>query len=200
MRIKYKLHPVILIISLFFWGCNTQPDSARDVRNREPLVVFLVRHAEKVDQSKDPDLNPAGYLRAEELARVLADAGIQRVHSTDFIRTRETARPVAGLFGLEIEIYGKQALYIFSDELIKAGGRHLVVGHSNTTPMMVELLGGDPGPAINEFEYDRLYILTFDRGKVSTVMLRYGESSSSLPSKISASSLLVPQTSGSALN
>jgi len=163
--------------------------------------VFLVRHAEKVDHSKDADLSEDGYLRAEELACVLADAEIQRVFSTDFIRTRETAQPVAEMYGLELELYDKQDLYTLSDQLIKKGGRHLVVGHSNTTPMLVEIMGGEPGPAIEEEnEYDRLYILTISKDEVQTVLLRYGRSCSSLPNKISASSLLVPQISGSALN
>ncbi|NIT87109.1 MAG: hypothetical protein GWM92_07640, partial [Gemmatimonadetes bacterium] len=40
-------------------------------------------------------------------------------------------------------------------------GRHLVVGHSDTTPRLVTLLGGEPGPPIVEArEYDRLYVLT----------------------------------------
>jgi hypothetical protein len=66
---------------------------------------------------------------------------------------------------------------------------------------MVEILGGEPGPAIVEAtEYDRLYMLTISKGEVNTVLLRYGKSCSSEPSSISASSLLVPQTSGSALN
>ena len=64
--------------------------------------MFLVRHAEKVDQSKDPDLSPDGYRRAEELACVLADADIEHIHSSDFIRTRLTAAPVAEKFGLDV--------------------------------------------------------------------------------------------------
>ncbi len=31
------------------------------------------------------------------------------------------------------------------DLTLGTGGRHLVVGHSNSTPSMVELLGGKPG-------------------------------------------------------
>jgi 2,3-bisphosphoglycerate-dependent phosphoglycerate mutase len=57
-----------------------------------------------------------------------------------------------------------------------AGGRHLVVGHSDTTPELVGLLGGEPGPAIDEpSEYDRLYIVTIGAdGAVTSVLLRYG--------------------------
>jgi broad specificity phosphatase PhoE len=165
------------------------------------LVVVLVRHAEKINESVDPDLNQDGYERAGDLARVLSDAGIQFIHSSDFKRTRRTAGPLANQLELEIEIYDKWDLHALADHVKNMGGRHLVVGHSNTTPALVELFGGDPGPPIEEmFEYDRLYILSFDRYEVNTVLLRYGPSCSSTPSSNMASSLLVPQTPGSALN
>ncbi len=68
------------------------------------LLVFLVRHGEKVDQSRDPELSPAGYVRAATLAHSLQNAQIQHVHSTDFIRTRKTAEPAAAIHGLQVEI------------------------------------------------------------------------------------------------
>ena len=63
-------------------------------------------------------------------------------------------------------------------QLGRSGGRHLVVGHSNTTPMLVKLLGGDPWPLIAEkTEYDRLHVVTtqYDGG-ASAIQLRYGAS------------------------
>ena len=198
-RIWYKV--LVLSMGVFLWGCTSAPDREKPANENDKLIVFLVRHAEKVDQSIDPDLSEDGYLRAKELARALTDASIEQVHSSGFIRTKETARPVATLYGLEIELYNPKDLYTLADQLKAAGGRHLVVGHSNTTPALVEILGGDPGSAIEEKnEYDRLYILTFTKDEVNTVLLRYGKPCSSLPSNISASSLDVPQTSGSALN
>ena len=52
-----------------------------------------------------------------------------------------------------------------------------VVGHSNTTPALTELLGGDPGGPIEEKnEYDRLYIVSMSaEGRVSSTLLRFGE-------------------------
>ena len=60
------------------------------------------------------------------------------------------------------------------EELKAMGGRHLVLGHSNTTPGMVRALGGDPGSGIEEMEYDRLYIVTVTDDGVSTVLIRFG--------------------------
>jgi probable phosphoglycerate mutase len=192
---------IFLSLGVLLWGCTSGTGNGESGSNEEHVIVFLVRHAEKVDQSIDPDLSEEGYLRAEDLARTLVDAGIEQVHSSGFIRTKLTAEPVAVSFGLEIELYNPKDLNALADQLKAAGGRHLVVGHSNTTPALVEILGGDPGSAIEEKnEYDRLYIVTISEGEVSTVLMRYGKPCSSLASRISASSLEVPQISGSALN
>ena len=152
---------------------NTAPESTSE---KETLVVFLVRHAEKVDASRNPELSPAGMQRAVQLADVLRDAGISQIFSSDFIRTRDTAAPLAAELGLEVELYDPDDLGALVEQLEKLGGRHLVVGHSDTTPAAVELLGGDPHGTIDGWtEYDRLYILVkVSDGAVSTVLTRFG--------------------------
>jgi phosphohistidine phosphatase SixA len=142
----------------------------------EPLVVFLVRHAEKVDTGHDPELSAAGRKRAQELAEVLRDAGIEHVHSSDYIRTRDTAAPIADHLGLKVELYYPSQLPALTTRLLESRGRHLIVGHSNTTLDAVKLLAGDPGPEIDvPGEFDRLYIVTSNvDGTVSTTMIRYG--------------------------
>ena len=142
-----------------------------------PAVVFLVRHAEKETTGEDPALSEAGRQRSAALARVLTDAGVRAVYSTDFARTRDTAAPTAARLGAKIRIYDWEESEALARELRRPGARSLVVGHSNTTPELVGLLGGDPGPPIDEAsEYDRLYIVTIGAdGAVSSVLLRYGE-------------------------
>lgn len=165
------------LLSLLIVVCCAVPALAQRQTTRAPLVVFLVRHAEKVDASRDPQLSPQGAQRAAALAMLLRDSGIDHVHSTDFIRTRDTAGPVATMLGLgAVELYDPSDLPALRARLTRDGGRHLVVGHSNTTPPLVELLGGDAGPPIDEAsEYDRLYVVTIDNeGTVTTVLLRYG--------------------------
>ena len=141
----------------------------------EPATVFLVRHAEKVAESDDPALNEAGQERAEALAALLRDAGIEAVYSTDYARARDTATPLAALLRLELTLYDPAKLEDLAADLRRRGSRCLVVGHSNTTPDLVALLGGDPGTAMDEeSEYDRLYVVTIGPGGgVSTVLLRY---------------------------
>lgn len=141
-------------------------------------TVYLVRHAERAtDHETDPTLTPAGTERAAELARMLADVPLAAIHSTDYRRTRLTAAPVAGPRGMEVHVYdprgpGMEALV----ELLRTSpGHHLVVGHSNTTPALVEALGGDPIAPIAEDEYDRLYVVVLDGDDaVTSSLLRFG--------------------------
>lgn len=135
--------------------------------------IYLVRHAEKqTDATKDPDLTETGRLRAANLAVLLKSAGIDRVFTTDYKRTRETAVPVAEDAGVELEIYDPKALDALAVRLLESKGNALVVGHSNTTPELVDLLGGEGGPPIVEaWEYDRLYLLLTDNGKVTQTIL-----------------------------
>lgn len=139
------------------------------------LTAFIVRHAEKVDASHDAVLSDLGERRAKRLARMLSDAEVEHVHSTNFKRTRATAAPTAGAFGVKVNLYGPRSLKDLVTQLLQAKGRHLVVGHTNTVLKTIELLGGEPGFPIDEkSEFDRLYIVTVGAsGTVSTVLMRY---------------------------
>ena len=156
---------------------------------QQGTVIFLVRHAERADDGamdpqmvmdpqmrKDPPLSGAGRDRASLLAEMLKDAGITHIHSTDYLRTRETAQPTSTATGVELTIYDASHLEAFAAELRSIPGRHLVVGHSNTTPDLLRALGGDPASPIESMEYDRLYIVTVEEGGVRTVLLRFGGS------------------------
>jgi broad specificity phosphatase PhoE len=141
---------------------------------RAQTVVVLVRHAEKVDESAGSELTAAGQARARSLAALLKDAGIQAVFSTDYRRTLDTAKPTAEAISKRIEIYDGDDLAAFARTLRARGDRALVVGHSDTTPELVSLLGGESGPPIDSDEFDRIYLLTlFGDGKASTTVLRF---------------------------
>ena len=140
-------------------------------------AVFLVRHAEKTTEKTDPGLTQAGKARALALANRLGGEGITHIHSSDTIRTRDTAEPLAMKLGLEVEIYDPRDLPAIAEKLKETPGRHLVVGHSNTTPPLVELLGGDGGdPIVEATEYDRLYMVATKAGEpVKSYLTRYGK-------------------------
>ena len=148
-------------------------------------TMIFVRHAEKAGPSaEDPGLTPAGQRRAEELARQLVDAdvvaGIDAIYSTPYRRTRETVQPVADALDLPVNIYEPvDDSEDFLDGLVKKhkGKIILIVGHSDTIPVMIADLGASKKvPPIAEDEYDNIYIISIPWfGKTKTIRLRFGE-------------------------
>jgi broad specificity phosphatase PhoE len=166
------------------WACA--PTGSRP--GEEETVIFLVRHAERADDAGadpgmvmdpqmrgDPPLSAAGAARAALLAETLKDAGLTGGYSTNYRRTLETAAPTAQRTGLEVATYDPDQIASFAESLITRPGRHLVVGHSNTTWDLVKALGGDPGLPIEALEYDRLYVVVMEGNQARTMLLRFGE-------------------------
>src|SRR6476646_4564699 len=65
--------------------------------SRPVTTVILVRHAEKKIEpnNPDPDLTPEGEQRAQEIARVFANAGINTIFATQYKRTQQTVKPLS---------------------------------------------------------------------------------------------------------
>lgn len=139
-----------------------------------PYTLYLVRHAEK-DLGTDPDLTPEGRARAKALVALMTEADPALVYSTNYNRTRQTAAPAALALELPIIYYDPSDLEAFADKLKQDRQSALIVGHSNTTPQLVEALGGEPGtPIVEATEYDRLYVLNLRGDEVTSELQRYG--------------------------
>lgn len=147
-----------------FLGCVFAPAAA--AQNARTVIV-LVRHAEKeAEPAADPVLTSAGEARARDLARRLADAGVDAIYASQFKRTILTGEPLAKALGLEVKIApingGAEAYAAALARTIleqHAGQTVVVVNHSNTVPLIARALGApDPG-AIDESEYGHLLIV-----------------------------------------
>lgn len=148
-------------------------------------TVILVRHAEKADQSADPALSEAGEGRAQALAERLAEQRPGVIIRTPLQRTRMTAaglavqsqdgrRPTVAV----VPIQGR-SLRQHVDEVVRLIREQspdttvLVVGHSNTVPLIARALG-QATPDMPECEYDRLLTLRLQGDSASGVTTRYG--------------------------
>ena len=159
-----------LIAALALAGVLLAPAVAFAVA--EPAIVYVSRHAEKGAEGKDPDLTAQGQARARALAVILGKAGIKHVFSTAARRARQTAQPLAAQAGVEVQLYDAAKPAIVIEKIKSLAGATLLVGHSNTVPELVKLLGGAPGAPIGEDEFDRLYQVTIAAdGSVTTVLL-----------------------------
>lgn len=132
-----------------------------------PLVFIVVRHAEKVDDSRDPDLSASGQLRARALATQLRDTPLVAAWTSAFARTRQTALPAAHAHRLELREYDAALPAAELAAALRGAHRHgtvLVVGHSNTVPAIVAALCDCHVEPIDESVYGGRYDIAHDAG------------------------------------
>ncbi|WP_259337917.1 phosphoglycerate mutase family protein [Colwellia sp. RSH04] len=125
--------------------------------------IYLTRHAEKENSQNDknPSLTRCGKVRAQQLATLLSSADIKQIYSTTFQRTMQTALPLSLQERISIKNYNPRFLTQIMMELKQNRENTLVVGHSDTTPMIAEYLSGQPLEQIKEGEYQTLYQIQF---------------------------------------
>jgi len=148
-------------------------------------TFILVRHAEKVDDSRDPLLSEAGQARARALVEVLDHAELNAVYVTQYRRTRLTALPAASAAGLtpvEDPVGGDLGAWAssFADRLRNShsGETVLVVGHSNTVPPLVAVLCNCRVEPLGDSDYDRIYLVNGAGGEnPELIVARYGAAS-----------------------
>jgi broad specificity phosphatase PhoE len=146
-------------------------------------TVIVVRHAEK-DLSvsvTDPPLSPAGEARAALLARMFGDAKVlghvDAIYVSPALRNRLTAAPLAARLGLSPTVAPADDTRSLARRALHehAGGRVLIVGHSDTVPRIVAALSGEPKiPEIGDQEYGTMYIVTVPRiGSANLLRMNY---------------------------
>lgn len=155
----------------------------------KPITVYLVRHAERADEPRqDPPLNEKGTLRSQELARFLGQANIKAIFTSQFLRTRQTAEPLAKQANVAVtpislslnpsnpRMISEQSTTEVTNKILeRAGESVLVIGHSNSIPDVIKMLGGDVSPVIDEKKYDDLFVVTvYAKGRAKVAHLKYG--------------------------
>jgi phosphohistidine phosphatase SixA len=183
MKLKTLTLIALLILPVLF----SQTGFAQD--EFKPKTVYLVRHAEKEDEPKqDPPLRKEGVARSQELARVLGAAGIKAIYASQFARTKTTAEPLANKLGLTVTsislksnpanprlIAEESTAEVVNKILERPGESVLLVGHSNSVPDVIKMLGGDDVPTIDDRKFDDLFIVTvYAKGKAKVAHLKYG--------------------------
>ncbi|HEX7296353.1 MAG TPA: phosphoglycerate mutase family protein, partial [Pyrinomonadaceae bacterium] len=123
---------------------------------RPVTTVIIVRHAEKniEPNNPDPDLSPAGQARAQEIARILGDSGVQAIYATQYRRTQQTVAPLSAHVGVPaVALDAKQSAELTKRILSNNRGQTVfIAGHNNTVPEIVNILSGENFPIIPESE------------------------------------------------
>lgn len=154
-----QLLTLIVLIAIAF-PLNAQESQEKPQKS----TYYFIRHAEKdkSDKSnKDPKLIMEGVLRAAKWSLVFDHVKFDAIYSTDYNRTRDTAKPTAEKNHLDLTIYDPRNLDVNTFLTHTQGQTVLVVGHSNTTPQFVNsILGTDKYTSIDESNNANLYIVT----------------------------------------
>ena len=123
--------------------------------------MIVVRHAEKADQTPDTALSPRGRARAKALADLLRGAGVTHVITSEYQRARDRAAPLATALGLTVEQVPARDLPALVARLraLDPASIVVVVGHTNTIPPMLTVLGWPNTLELREGDYDNVFVL-----------------------------------------
>jgi broad specificity phosphatase PhoE len=181
MRLRHAVAALLIL------GCASAPAPAplaapTAVRQQLETTVFIVRHAEKAPEpADDPVLSDIGQRRAADLAAILTDAGVDAILVSELQRTSLTAQPLARQLGITPVVVpvrtgadGQAKAIAEAIRTTYAGKTVLVVGHSNTVPVIARALGVTREFTIPDPEYDNLVVVRLRDGRATWVRARFG--------------------------
>lgn len=162
-------------VLVLFFSCKTENKEETNT-NQETTVYYLIRHAEK-DRSttdKDPILTEKGLERAANWAKIFTPIKFDQIYSTDYKRTQQTTFPTATDKRIKIQNYDPDKLYDENFKRNTSGKTVLIVGHSDTTPTLVNtILGEHKYDQIDDKDNGKLFIVTLVKDEVSVAIENY---------------------------
>ncbi|MEZ4874011.1 MAG: phosphoglycerate mutase family protein [Flavobacteriaceae bacterium] len=165
---------IIALISFCIIAFSCKQEGKKSIAE-ETTTYYLIRHAEK-DRSDSTNVDPAltekGLDRARLWAHYFDSIPLNEIYTTQYKRTHQTAMYVATKQQLPAEEYVPQNLITEDFKQITKGHKVLIVGHSNTTPMLVnQLIGNETYPEMDDRDNSSLYVVTV-KGKNTKAVIR----------------------------
>lgn len=140
-------------------------------------IAYLIRHAEKDSlPANNPALSIAGQRRAAKLRHLLGGTRIDEIYATMYQRTIMTVADIAAAKGMNILPYKPAAMRQLAHDIRQGPGQHvLIVGHSNTTKSMANVLLNENRftDGIPEDQYDNFYIVILHGDDQQVLELKY---------------------------
>lgn len=130
----------------------------------EWMIFYLVRHCEKAqDGSSNPDLSEQGKARAERLGKIMDDAVLHRIGTSNLKRTLKTGHAVAQTTASPpFDNFPPEAGLDWLSDVMQggAGQKILYVGHTNTLPNFLNtLIGQVKYTDLPESEYGKFFVV-----------------------------------------
>ncbi|MFP8488329.1 SixA phosphatase family protein [Gracilimonas sp. Q87] len=172
-----SMRTLLFIIISLLMPLEITAQNTKSSKSDDETVLILTRHAEKIKtENQDPSLSEAGKKRTIKLLTLLQNYDtLNAVYSTEYNRTKETAQPVAEYFKLPVTIYNPGELKNLKSQFLEKhqGETVLIVGHSNTTPDLINVVMGEERvDQFDENDYSNMYIIKLRKGE-SPVLQHY---------------------------
>ncbi|HSI70610.1 MAG TPA: phosphoglycerate mutase family protein [Gillisia sp.] len=142
----------------------------------EVTTYYFIRHAEKDTSdpdNRDPELTEEGLARSQNWARVFKEVDFDLIYSSDYKRTKATAKAVADDQEKQVSIYDASRLNDENFQKNTKGKTVLVVGHSDSNPKFVNyILEDERYTDIEDSESGSLFIVSrYPDGNVTSEVL-----------------------------
>lgn len=173
-----KIHTLFWGIALLFaLGCQEEKGPVQEAAPPPVSTYYLIRHAEK-DRSDpenlDPELNQKGLGRAMHWAEILNDVPLDAVYTTDYERTSMTAAPISVKQDITVQYYDPETLDVVQFKVDNLGKNVLVVGHSNSTPALVnKLIGQERYGPMDDSDNGSLFIVQLFGSQATVSRLQF---------------------------
>ena len=136
-------------------------------------TYYFIRHGEKVDNSKNPDLSKNGLERAKMWNELFSATKLDAIYSTDYKRTIQTIEPTANNQPIHIVKYDPKTINTESFKKDNLGKKVLIVGHSNTIPNFVNaMINQSIYSEIDDSTFGNLFIVTIIDDNISHQLLK----------------------------
>ncbi|MFH6770100.1 phosphoglycerate mutase family protein [Gaetbulibacter aquiaggeris] len=170
-----KYLSIIILSTIILASCENKEKPTESNVSKKVSTYYFIRHAEK-DRSdptnENPHLTDIGNQRAQHWNEVFKNINFDVVYSTNYNRTKETAQPTASKNNLDLVLYDPKTIDISKFLKVTEGKTILVVGHSNTTPDLVNrILGNKKYDDIDDSNNSNLYVVTVSGDHISDNLL-----------------------------
>ncbi|HOY31183.1 MAG TPA: phosphoglycerate mutase family protein [Bacteroidales bacterium] len=156
--LKLSVFALLIAAGLLIMSCQT-------------TTIYLVRHAEKKNETDTSSLTGKGVTRSYALRDTMLKKNIRHIYVSTARRTQLTARPTADTLHLTPIIYpGTQSL-IDSLQTYRISTNIFVVAHSNTIPVIIDSLMKAP-QHLPYADFDDFYTVKISWGNEVTRTLK----------------------------
>jgi broad specificity phosphatase PhoE len=107
-------------------------------------------------------------------AEILKDVPLNAIYTTDFERTNMTAAPAAVKQDITVQYYDPEELDIEQFLADNRGNNVLVVGHSNSTPALVnKIIGEEKYGQMDDYDNGSLFIVQIKGDSTTEIRLNF---------------------------